>query len=52
MGLTMYQRVACIILALFLAAPPSNWQMVAGSIVLFGLAFMMPDKEEGKNDES
>ena len=39
-----------IVLALFLAAPPSNWMMIAVSIVLFGLAFMVPAKGEGKND--
>ena len=44
MNLTMYQRVAMIILALFLAAPPSNWMMVAGSVVLLGLAFLVPAK--------
>ncbi len=46
MKLTMYQRVAMIILALFFAAPPSNWMMIGASIVLFGLAFMVPAKED------
>ncbi len=46
MKLTMYQRVAMIVLALFFAAPPTNWMMIATSIVLFGLAFMVPAKED------
>ncbi len=46
MNLTMYQRVAMIILALFFAAPPSHWLMLVASIVLLGLAFMMPAKED------
>ncbi len=46
MKLTMYQRVAMIILALFLAAPPSDWMMIGVAIALLGLAFMVPAKED------
>ncbi len=46
MKLTMYQRVAMIVLALFFAAPPTNWMMIGTAIVLLGLAFMVPAKED------
>ncbi len=46
MNLTMYQRTAMIVLALFFAAPPTHWMMIGASIVLLGLAFMMPAKED------
>jgi hypothetical protein len=41
----MYQRVACVVLAGLLLAPPSNNIMLAGAIALLGLAFLVPSKE-------
>ena len=42
----MYHRVGFIVLALFLAAPPSSKLMVAASILFLGIAFLVPNREE------
>lgn len=43
-----YQRIACIVLAGLLLAPPSNWFMVGIAVIALGFALLMPSKNMWK----
>lgn len=46
----MWQRVAFIVLALLMAAPPTKWPFVALAIGFLGLAFLVPNRKDDEEN--